>query len=398
MKKDHSRRVLLVVLLLVVGAGAYYLLSPDQMSQQPTRRAAARAVPVDVAKVTSRSVPVSIHTIGTIQARSTVSVRSRVDGQLLKADFTEGQLVTKGQPLFSIDPRPFDAKLREAQANLARDQAAYNKATADFARYQSLSNKGYSSQQTYEQARAAKNELAATIRADQANIDLAKLDLEFTTIRAPIAGRTGSVLVHPGNLVKANDLTQPLVVINETDPILAQFSVPERHLAEIKQRFADGTLDVVATVPESNRPPVHGKLVFINNAVDTQTGTIMLKASFDNPDGFLTPGQFVHISMQMHMIADTHVVPDRSLQEGRDGTYLFVVKANNTVEPVTVTRGPSVDGLTSIGDALKVGDTVVTDGQLRLFKGAKVSVKAGGAKEAANAGAAGSARAGKAAN
>lgn len=385
MSKNHSRRLVLGALLLAVGAGAYYLLGPGRVAETPARKAGPRALPVVVAKVTQRSVPVSIHTIGTIQARSTVSVRSQVDGEILETDFTEGQLVKKGEPLFRIDPRPYDAKLRQAQANLTRDQAALTKATADFQRYQSLSDKGFSSQQKYEEARAAKNELAATIRADQAAIDLAKLALEHTTIRAPITGRAGSILVHAGNLVKANDLTQPLVVINETDPILAQFSVPERHLAEIKRKFATGTLGVEATVPESHRPPIHGILVFINNAVDTQTGTILLKAAFANADGLLTPGQFVHIGMQMDMIAEARVVPERSLQEGRDGTYVFVVKPDNTVEPRAVTPGPSVEGMVSIGDALEVGATVVTDGQMRLTKGSKVSFKGAGGKQTAAA-------------
>ena len=232
MKTISSRRLALGVLLIAVGGGAYYALSTNQITKNPPTKAGKPATPVLVAKVTTRTVPVSIRTIGTIQARATVSVRSRVDGQILEAAFTEGQVAKKGDPLFRIDARFFQAKLRDAEANLARDQAALNKAKGDFARYQSLSDKGYSSQQKYEESRAAMNGLAATIRADQAAIDLAKLDLEFTTVRAPITGRTGSILVHAGNLVKAND-AQPLVVINETDPILGLFSVPEIHLARI---------------------------------------------------------------------------------------------------------------------------------------------------------------------
>lgn len=383
MKKAFSRRLALGVFLIAAAGGAYYLLSGQQFAEVPVRKAETRATPVAVAQVTTRSVPVSIRTIGTVQARATVAVRSRVDGQILETLFAEGQMAKKGDPLFVIDPRPFNARLREAEANLARDQAALDKAKSDFARYQSLSDKGFSSQQKYEEARAAMNGLTATLRGDQAAVDLAKLDLEFATVRAPISGRTGSILVHPGNLVEAND-EQPLVVINEIDPILASFAVPEHHLAEIKRRLGAGSLTVEARIPESAYPAVRGQLVFVNNAVDTQTGTIQLKAAFDNPDGLLTPGQFVHVTMEMDLLADARVVPERSLQQGRDGTYLFVVNPDMTVEPRPVTAGPSVDGLVAIGEALAVGDTVVTDGQMRLFKGAQVSFKGAGPKETAD--------------
>lgn len=382
MKTSSLRRLALGVLVVAVVAGGYVALDGARTSEAPARKAETRATPVAVAEVTSRSVPVSIRTIGAIQARSTVAVRSRVDGQILEAKFTEGEIVKAGDPLFVIDPRPFHARLREAEANLARDQAELDKAKSDFARYQSLSGKGYSSQQKYEEARAAMNALTATLRADQAAIDLAKLDLEFTTIRAPITGRTGSVLVHPGNLVEAND-QQTLVVINEIDPILVSFSVPENHLAEIKRRLAAGNLAVEAALPESSHPPFRGELVFINNAVDTQTGTIQLKAAFANPDGFLTPGQFARVVMEMEVLSDARVVPERTLQQGRDGIYLFVVGPDNVVEPRAVTPGPAADGFVSIGEALAVGDVVVTDGQMRLFKGAAVSFKAPDAKETA---------------
>lgn len=394
MKRKSSLRLVLGVLLVAVAGGAYYAFPAIQSGElkigsldlsalvsgqkKPAAasgaKAEARPTPVAVAKVTTRSVPVTIRTIGTIQARATVSVRSRVDGQILEAAFTEGQMVKRGDPLFTIDPRPFRAKLRQAEANLARDQALLEKAKADYERYQSLNDKGFSSQQKYEEARAAMNGLTATVLADQAAVDLAKLDLEYTTIRSPVTGRTGSILIHAGNLVKANDV-QPLVVINETDPILASFAVPERHLTEIQSRLQAGTLAVEAAIPESNHPAVHGKLVFVNNAVDAQTGTIQLKASFDNADGALTPGQFVRIAIEMDAIHNARVVPERALQSGQDGSYVFVVKQDMTVEQRKVTPGPSVDGFVSLLDPIEVGTTVVTDGQLRLFKGAKVSFK-----------------------
>lgn len=381
MKTFSSRRVALGVLLIAVGTGAYFMLAGGPAADKPAAKAGGKpATPVVVTQVTTRTMPVTIRAIGTIQALATVSVRSRVDGQIMETAFTEGQTVAKGDPLFHIDPRPFQARLREAEANLARDRANLEKAQGDFQRYQSLSGKGFSSQQKFEEARAAVNSLSATIRAGQAAVDLAKLNLEFTTIRAPLDGRTGSVLVQAGNLVKADD-QQALVVINQVNPILAALSVPEGHLAEIKRRLAEGSLAVEAAVPDSNRPPNRGRVVFINNAVDTQTGTILLKAEFDNTDGFLTPGQFVRVVIEMDSIANTAVVPERAVQSGQKGNYVFVVNpADMTVQPRPVVLGPSIDDFVAIGDALKPGDTVVTDGQLRLFKGAKVTFKMDGAK------------------
>ncbi|MDA0998462.1 MAG: efflux RND transporter periplasmic adaptor subunit, partial [Proteobacteria bacterium] len=243
MKILSTRRIALVLLLAAVSSGGYYAFSGSSGASKPAGKGGKPPTPVLVATVSSRTIPINIETIGTIQALSTVAIKSRVDGQIMETAFTEGAIVKKGDPLFRIDPRPFQAKLRAAEANLVRDQAALGKAKSDFARYQSLSDKGFSSQQKYEEARAAMNGLTATIKATQAAIDIAKLDLEFTTVRAPISGRTGSVLVDAGNLVKAND-AQPLVVINETDPILAEFSVPEAHLVEIKRRAGEGSLAV----------------------------------------------------------------------------------------------------------------------------------------------------------
>jgi membrane fusion protein, multidrug efflux system len=379
MKILSTRRIVLIALLIALSGGGYYAYATNLFAAAPAAKSGKPTTPVLVARATTKTIPVIIRTIGTAQARATVSIRSRVNGQIMETAFTEGQMIRKGDPLFRIDPRPFQAKLREAEANLARDQASLDKAKSDFERYQSLSGKGFSSQQKYEESRAAMNAFTATIRADQAAVDLARLDLEFATIRAPITGRTGSVLVNAGNLVEAN-ASQPLVVINETDPILASFSVPERHLAEIQQRIAEGRLDVEATIPDSKLAPISGQVVFINNAVDTQTGTIQLKASFDNPSGHLTPGQFVRIVIEMDALTDAVVVPERTLQVGQKGSYLFIVKSDMTVEPIAVTPGPTVDGFTVV-DALAAGDLVVTDGQLRLFKGAKVSFKSDGPKE-----------------
>lgn len=382
MKILSSRRLVLGALLIAAGAAGNYFygsFSGIGTADKGKAKGGKPPTPVLVAEVTTKTIPMTIRTIGTLQARSTVSVRSRVEGQIMETTFSEGQTVNQGDILFRIDPRPFQAKLREAEANLAREQSSYEKARADVQRYQSLSDKGFSSQQKYEEAKAAMNGLTASMRATQATIDLARLDIEFATIKAPISGRTGSVLIQAGNLVKANDIAQPLVVINEIDPMLAAFSVPEAHLPEIKHRMTEGTLNVEAALPESRRPPIRGKVVFINNAVDTQTGTILMKAEFDNKDGFLTAGQFVRVTLEMNAIQNARVVPERALQAGQKGTYLFVVGKDNTVAPVSIVPGPTFEGFTVVGNTLDVGTTVVTDGQLRLFKGAKVTFK-GGAK------------------
>jgi len=366
MKLLSSRRVVLGALLVAAAAAGYYFYGAFTgigAVDKGKAKGNKPPTPVMVAQVTTKNIPVTLRAIGTLQARSTVAVRSRVEGQIMETAFTEGQQVRQGDILFRIDPRPFEAKLRETEANLARDQATYEKAKADVQRYQSLSDKGFSSQQKYEEARALMNALTASMRATQAAIDLARLDIEFATIKAPISGRTGSVLIQAGNLVKANDLAQQLVVINEIDPMLAAFSVPEVHLPEIKRRMAAGTLNVEAAPPESHRPPIRGKVVFINNAVDK--------------DGFLTAGQFVRVTIEMEALMNAHVVPERALQAGQKGAYLFVVGKENLVEPLTIAPGPTFEGFTVIGDALAVGTTVVTDGQLRLFKGAKVTFKDG---------------------
>lgn len=376
MNQNLMRRF--AALIVVVGAlalGYQYFAGDGQMfsaagSAKKSKKNAAPA-PVRVAKVETRSVPVRLETIGSVQSRSTVQVRSRVDGQLISAAFREGQTVKKGDLLFRIDPRPFQAQLRQVQANLARDQAQLEKARADLTRYSQLRQKGFSSQQKYEEAKANVATLQAIIRADQAAVEIAKLQLEFTEIRAPIDGRTGNMLVTPGNLVKAND-TPALVVINETQPIHVAFSVPESNIAELKERMAKGPLSVTVSLPEHPEKRLSGDVTFINNAVDTTTGTIQLKATFANKEDLLTPGQFVRVSVTLDTLADALVVPTGAIQDGQKGSYVFIVRKDMTVEPRTVTLGPAADDRTVVRTGLAAGETVVTDGQLRLFPGARV--------------------------
>ncbi len=376
MNWNLMRRV--VAMVVIVGAlavGYQYFIGDGQAlsvgdSAKKSKRIAAPA-PVRVAKVETRSVPIRLEAIGAVQSRSTVQVRSRVDGQLVAAEFREGQWVKKGHLLFRIDPRSFEAQLRQAQANLARDQAQFEKARSDLDRYAQLSQKGFSSQQKYEEAKASLAALQAIIRADQAAVEMARLQLEFTDIRAPIDGRTGNMLVTPGNLVKAND-TPALVVINETRPIYVSFSVPEGNVVDLKTRMAKGPLSVTVALPERPDKRLTADVTFINNAVDTATGTIQLKATFANEDELLTPGQFVRVAVNLDTLTDALVVPTGALQDGQKGSYVFVVRSDMTVEPRNVTIGPAADNRTVIRSGVAAGETVVTDGQLRLFPGAHV--------------------------
>ncbi len=257
--------------------------------------------------------------------------------------------------------------------------AQLEKAKSDLERYSALSNKGYSSQQRFEEARAAVDVYTAAIRAGEQAIEIARLNLEFATIEAPVTGRAGSILVYPGNLVEANK-DPPLVTINETQPIHVGFSVPEQYLAEIKRRMAGGRLRVGVTIPEDKGPPISGQVTFVDNQVDVQTGTILLKATFPNADDRLTPGQFVNVSMTLSSLENAVVIPSRALQINQNGPFVFVVKEDKTVDMRPVEVGPQAGDITVILEGAAPGETVVTDGQLRLSPGSKVAPK--GAKEA----------------
>lgn len=367
------RRSAGILLLAAVAVLAYYHFRAPG-NDQSTRTSSVVPAPVLTAIAEERTVPVLLTAIGNVEAQSTVSVKSRVDGQIVEVAVKEGQSVQKGDLLFRIDPRPFEAQLRQAEANLARDQANLTKAEADLARYQSLSEKGYTSQQRYEEATALKNSLIATIRAHEAAIEIARLNLEFTSIHSPIDGRAGSVLVDAGNLVEAN-ADDPMLVIAETDPIYVAFSVPERNLARIKQRMAEGVLKVQVTIPDEGGTPMTGDIFFINNAVDTTTGTIQLKALFGNESERLTPGQFVNVSIRLAEIHQAIVVPSQAIQSSQKGAFVYVVKDDKTVDMRMVDVGPSSGQSIVITKGLSGGETIVTDGQLRLFPGRNVAPK-----------------------
>lgn len=334
---------------------------------------AGAAVPVVAAKAVQRDMPVQVTAIGNVQAFSTVTVKSLVDGEIQKAYFTEGQDVRKGDLLFTIDPRPFQAALHQAEANLARDQAQAEYAKAEAKRYTELEKEGIVSQIQFEQFTSNAQALDAAVRADQAAVEDAKIKLSYCSISSPIDGRTGSLLVHPGNLVKTNDTS--LVVINQVSPIYVDFSVPEQDLPQVKQHQQQGRLRVLAYSSGDKTNASKGNLTFINNTVDANTGTIELKGTFQNGDRKLWPGQFVNVVVDLTVQRNATVVPSQAVQNGEQGQYVYVVKSDQTADFRPVTVGNTLGGVTIVEKGVQPGETVVTNGQLRLYPGAKVSLK-----------------------
>ncbi len=369
---EASRQRLMTPLGLLVGAALVVAGCGGGGAAQ--QHAGGGAVPVRAAAVTTATVPLEIHAIGNVVASSTVNVNARIGGQLQAVHFKEGDEVTKGQLLFTIDPRPFEAALARTKAQLARDQAQLENARADVRRYEKLVKESFVTQEQYDQAKATADALAATVDGDRAAIEEARLQLEYTTISAPIAGRTGNLLVHAGNLIKANDKT--LVVINRVQPIDIGFSVPEQYLGRIRERLAVGNELRIRAASRQGGNQVDGTLAFVDNAVDESTGTVLLKGTFTNLDESLWPGEFVDVWLRLGEQPDAVVVPTEAVQSGQEGTYVWVVKRDGTAEqrPVTVDR--EYEDSTVIAEGVQAGEQVVTDGQLRLTPGAKVDVKA----------------------
>ena len=369
------RKLLAVLVIAAIGTAGYLYVRADRATAPVQADASAgQGVPVTVAKAQRKTVPIVLRAIGNVQAYSTVAVKSRVDGQIFEAGFKEGQMVHKGDQLFTIDPRPFDAAVRQAEAALARDKAQLEGAQLDLTRYSQLAKSGFAAQQKYEESKTAVESLDATVKADQAAIETAKLNQSYASIRSPIDGRTGSVLIHPGNLVKAND-TNALVVINQVKPIYVSFSVPEQYLTEISQRTAASPLQVEARLGDQDEQPMIGQLTFVNNAVDMTTGTILLKATFANDDERLVPGAFVHVRVILKTLENALVVPTPAIQVGQSGNYVYVVGSDDTAQQRPVGDLIDLGNETVVTSGLNDGDRIVTDGQLRLRPGIRVAPK-----------------------
>jgi multidrug efflux system membrane fusion protein len=358
--------VFVILPLLLLAAGA--CVARGEPEHQPR----TAAVPVKTARVQVKTLPVTAEAIGTVEPRSVVSIRSQVTGALTSVAFEEGREVEQGQVLFTLDARPFDVQLEQAKAVLARDEAQAANARVQAKRYADLLERGLVPKEQAEQMTTSSAALEASVRADQAAIANAELQRQYTVIRAPVSGRTGALMVQAGNLVRANDTT-PLVVINEIAPIYVSFSVPTRELSAVLQPARLGELRVSVTNPDTTGPREHGTVTFVDNGADPTTGTIRLKATFPNGDRHLWPGQLVNVSLTLRTEPNAIVVPSEAVQTGQDGTYVFVVKADRTVEmrPVDVER--TTEGLAVIRTGLQASETVVTDGQLRLEPGATVS-------------------------
>lgn len=341
------------------------------------------AVPVTVATVEQKSVPIEIQGIGTVIAATTVSVRAQITGEMTSVHFKEGEDVKEGQILVELDKRPLQAALQQAEATLQRDIAQANNAKASAARYQDLQQRGIATKEQVDQVTTQAAALDATVLADRAAVQNARVQLDYATIEAPISGRTGLLQVHPGNLVRAQD-TNPIVTINRITPVYVSFSIPEAQLAELKRYMAAGTLLVRAQPSGDSREPSVGRVNFIDNAVDTTTGTIKVKGTFANEDRRLWPGQFVNVTLTLSTDPKAIVVPSFAVQTGQQGTYVFVVKPDQTVDlrMVDVARVKGTE--TVIKDGLKPGETVVTDGQIRLVPGTKITVKSGSAERTAS--------------
>lgn len=357
----------LAVVAVAVGLAAQY----NKESRAAVRKAPV-AVPVTVAPVLAKTVPVRLYAIGNVEPFTTVAVKARVDGQILSVHFNEGDEVRQGQLLFEIDARPFAAALQQVQANLLRDRALLDRAADQEKRYQELLQKNFISPDAYGQVKTNRDSAAATIRADEAAVASAKLQLDYCSIRSPVTGYAGKIAIQRGNLVKAND-TGPLVTINQVVPIYVSFSVPEQNLSDVRLHQAKGDLAVRANVPHI-AAPIEGKLIFVDNSADLSTGTIKLKATFPNKDKAMWPGQFVNVALTLYEQQDAIVAPSVAVQNGPNGQYVFVLKTDQTVEmrPIQVARSEGDD--TVVASGLKVGEQVVTVGQLRLAPGTRVDI------------------------
>jgi multidrug efflux system membrane fusion protein len=380
MMKRHMSRSSRLIGALVVGVSIATAGCSGGEAVQATPSVSGRgggqnpAVPVTAASAQQKSMPFDVEAIGTVIAASTVAVHAQITGELTSVNFKEGDEVEEGQVLFTLDKRPLEAALQQAEANVAHDVAQAENANAQAVRYQDLLQRGIATREQVDQIKSQAAALAATIGADRAAVESAKVQLDYATIRAPISGRTGLLQVHRGNLVRAND-TMPIISLNRITPVYVTFAIPESMLPQFKHYMAAGTIHVEAKPPAEAGSASIGKIDFIDNAVDATTGTIKIKGTFPNDDRRLWPGQFVNVTVTLTTDHNVTVVPTAAVQSGQQGTFVYIVKPDKTVElrPVTVTRTRGDESI--LRDGVRPGETIVTDGQLRLVPGTRVSIK-----------------------
>ena len=371
-----SRVIATVVVGGLAAGGAYFYQNrpvDKDAAKASSKGAPQRPVPVMVAQVDQRSVPVKLNLVGRAEAFSSVTMRARIDGQVTEALYSPGANVRKGQVMVRLDARAIQAQAQQAEANLARDRAQLVKAQSDLVRYTDLLAKSFISPAQLEVYRASVDTLEATVKADIASLELLRVQLTYTTIEAPMDGVVGAVLVFPGGGVKANDT--PLVVVNQIKPLYVTFAVPETQLREVGRDRMNERMRVDVRVPQVGAEPVSGQLVFVDNAVDSTTGTIQMKARFDNANERLIPGQFVEVSMTLRTIENALVIPNEAQQSGPEGNFVYLAKDDQTVEVRKVETIPADSLRLIVLKGLSAGDRVVTDGQVRLTPGAKYEAR-----------------------
>jgi membrane fusion protein, multidrug efflux system len=399
-----KRTLLIVTLLVVVGAFAGFqqysswslnrsqntsVVKPQEGAAQSSRgqdRAgnpgpgagggarSREAVPVLVATAVQKAVPVQLRAVGNVEPYTTVSIKGQVTGVLMEAHFKEGQDVKKGQQLFTIDPRPFEAALRQAEANMQRDNAQLKNLREQVRRYAELVEKQYVSREQYDLIKTNADAAEAVVEADKAAVENAKVQLSYCYIYSPVNGRVGSLLVNEGNLVRVND-GAPLVIINQVNPINVTFSVPEQHLSDLKRHMNAGQLKVDASFQSDDGRPEQGLLEFVDNAVDRSTGTIKLKATFANTERRLWPGQFINVALTLTTQPDAVVIPSEAVQVGQDGQHVFVVQPDKRVEVRPVSMGATSGGEAVITKGLAAGEQVVREGQFLLGPESRIEIK-----------------------
>jgi len=370
------RRAIGAVLIISLAAiVAIWRLSPGTEVPAAAAQTTTPGIPVTAGTVAAQDVPVFLNGIGTVQAYNMVAIKSRVDGQIVKVDFKEGQDIKEGEPLFQIDPRPFQAALEQAQSAKQKDEAQLAGAKLDLDRYEKLLGTGYQTRQSYDNQTALVAQLQAAIKGDEAQINTAKLNLSYADIRSPIDGRLGARLVDKGNLVHAND-NAALVMITEVKPIFVSFTLPQDDFDDLREGQNKSPLGVYAYSGDGKKQLAEGKLTLIDNAIDQATGTIHLKARFDNEDERLWPGEFVSLRVILSTRRDVATVPSQTVQDGPDGHYAYIIKPDNTVERRAVEVASIQDGIAVVTKGLTPGERVVVDGQYRLTNGARVTPQA----------------------
>lgn len=373
MKKGaaYGRQNALLTGVIIAISAAFLGSCSNGNSSQPPKKP---VVPVSVGTVAQKTVPVLLTAIGNVETVSTIQVKSQIGGILDKVHFREGEDVAKGSLLFTIDPRQYEAQVKQAEANLAKDKAQLENAREEAQRYGELVKRGYVAREQYEQYRTNAAALEATVNADKAMVENAHLQLKYCYIYSPITGRTGNLIAAEGNLIKASADTS-MVVINQIQPIYVTFSLPEQNLPEIKKYMAQGKVTVGAYLSKDDKTPEQGVLTFVDNTVDPTTGTIKLKATFQNAQKKLWPGQFVNVALTLTTQPNALLLPTSAIQTGQSGQFVFVVKKDNTVESRPIAAGRAIGDETVIDKGVTPGETVVTDGQVRLVPGARVEIK-----------------------